>query len=166
MTRFLFAQTPDGVTHKRKTDRTYTHAVATVRPGKGWVIAHYCGSLDLAQKAAARYSMPQIIEVSETQPEPTHFETVKERFLTAPAVEVVKPSLQFPEPTPGKTFKTHRTGNKFHIIVFMNGVYLTRFYNTKELLARKSVKRFLGLGYALTDDGAKIVSPVSTYTGV
>ena len=166
-TRTLYAQTPDGVTHTRKTDNVYTHAIAGIYPGKGWVVFHYCGSLVLAQKQLnkSKNTTAQIIPVTETKPEPTHFETVRAAFLTAPAVEVVKPSLSFPEPVPGKSFKTHKEGHTFRLIMFVDGKAKNSFFHKKEHLARQSVKRLLGLGYALADDGAKLVSPVSQYKG-
>lgn len=164
MTRFLYVQTPDGVTHKRKTDRNYTHAVAYVNDAQAWRVIHYCGSLALAQKQC-QTSRAQIFPVSETKPEPSHIETSRAAFLNAPAVEVIKPSLSFPEPVPGKSFKTFKEGHTFRFILFVDGKARNSFYHMKEHVARQSVKRFLGLGYALTADDAKLVSPVCKYKG-
>jgi hypothetical protein len=72
-----YTATYNGNTYTRKTDRTYTHAVAVtnaeVKPwhnGKADGIVAWCGSAALAAKAAKKYSAPhfefskvQIVEV-------------------------------------------------------------------------------------------------------
>lgn len=46
---------PNGSIATRRTERTYSHAVA-VEWADGWKVEHWCGRLDLALKQAARYS--------------------------------------------------------------------------------------------------------------
>jgi len=48
------ATAPDGRLFTRKTDRTYTHAIAIYR-NDAWAIEEWCGRQDLAEKAASRW---------------------------------------------------------------------------------------------------------------
>jgi len=117
---------------------------------------------DLEAKFQAAFE--SIIDDLNNQPEPTDLEKARTAFMSAPPAETAKPSLTFPAPKPGKTFKTRRQGRMLvYISLYADGNRVRSFYNTKELTALRSVKRLLGLGYALTEDGAKVVSPLCTY---
>ncbi len=85
--RPVYVQTPDGVTHKRVTDRVYTHAIAALWP-KGWVILSYCGSADLAAKAAAKAKGANIrvLPVVVALPEVPALDPVKVEAATLPAL--------------------------------------------------------------------------------
>lgn len=51
------AVAPNGETFTRKTNRTYTHAVAVSRNGvDDWKVETWCGRLDLAQKQVKNYT--------------------------------------------------------------------------------------------------------------
>lgn len=83
--RPVYVQTPDGVTHKRVTDRVYTHAIAALWP-KGWVILNYCGSAELAVKAAGRAVQANVRILPVVEVEPTAM--VITEHLTPEVVEV------------------------------------------------------------------------------
>lgn len=48
------AVAPDGSVHTRKTERTYTHAIATSKDGETWGVISWCGRPDLAEKEFRR----------------------------------------------------------------------------------------------------------------
>lgn len=182
----LYIQLPDGSTVTRKTDHTYKFATAVYTPDRDdgrpatWGVLGWHHNRKNAENrmqqfrnaVSQRYPDFQwaIITVLEDEPEPledtSRLGQIVQNFMNAAPVEVVRPSLQYPEPVPGKTFKTVPKGSTtVHVLIYVDGVLKTGFYHTKELLARKSVKRFMGLGYALIEDGAGIVSPKSSYRG-
>ena len=158
--RFLYAQTPDGKTHKRKTARTYTHAVAFNRDGV-FHIAHWCGSLALAQKQLTPTRV--IVEVSE-------FDIVQLKANFKAAVEATEPqpapvAVEPEPPKDGKAIKIAKHSGSYTLFIYHYGRLTRHGFYEKSLLARAAVLRFIRAGYTLFSDEAGIVSPLSTYRG-
>lgn len=161
----LFVQFPDGKTATRKTDRVYTHVVASFAL-RGWVVIHWCGSEHLAAQQARRYNDVKIIPVVESDPlkgltpAKTSAATVTSFTQPAPAVIVE------PEPNPVRGFKVVKHGrHEFYLIIQRNGLTVGSHHYTKELPARAAILRAIRGGYKLVADEAGIVSPLSTYRG-